>query len=167
MVPYGLLPNREIPLSMMFPFWDEDRQTCHMLIMWWQSRGNFGSLRWISCVPTEICPTVVFPLASLVTNILFLLQIFCLWNPLWLLPFVHMECVIVFVFCDCVKISLWLRCLMHSSLVTSLNLFSAWISHNFLKCKILKEKKKVFQRVVWFGFAGFEVVLSHFSKQLG
>lgn len=85
----------------------------------------------------------------LVTNILCLLQIFCFWNPLWSPPFVDIKCVTVFVFCDCVKISLWLRFLMHSLLVKSLNLFSARIFHNFPKCKILKGKKSCFKE--WYG----------------
>lgn len=137
---------------MLFQFWDEDRQTelSHVgNVMaeqrkFWQSKVN------VLCTYKNLS-YCGFSSWLLVTNILFLLQIFYFWNPLWSPPFVHIKCIIVFVFCHCVKISLWLRFLMHSLLVTSLNLFSAWIFHNFPKCKILKEKKDVSKSgMVWF-----------------
>lgn len=87
-----------------------DRHSC-LLIIWGQSRENFGSLRFVLLSSYVMYKNLSYcnffrRFLSRSQNFLFLLQIFCFWNSLWLLSFVRIAHIVVFLFCDYMKISL-------------------------------------------------------------
>lgn len=154
---------------------DEDRQTDTAVRWSGESRAEnilevLGA--WF-CSPmhsTRICPTVGFAddFCLVVTSILFLLRIFCCWNSLWLLSFVHIKHItlaqFVTVWKELFDVGFWYL------LFWSQAEFYFW--HRFFTLSPIGkhfptfEEQRMFKTVADFlCFVNFESVPLHFAKQ--